>query len=54
MRNKFIKKENKTKVIGSYDDKTANFEGQLIKDVCVPIKVDRLGNIVEINNCSVE
>ncbi|MCQ2305615.1 MAG: type II CRISPR RNA-guided endonuclease Cas9 [Bacteroidales bacterium] len=49
MRKKFIKKENETKVIGSYDDKTANFEGQLIKDVCVPIKVDRLGNIIEIN-----
>ena len=24
------------------------------KEVCVPIKVDRLGNIIEINNCSTE
>ncbi len=37
------------KLIGSYSDKTANFEGKSIRDYCVPIKVDRLGNIIEIN-----
>lgn len=25
-----------------------------LKETCVPIKVDRLGNVIEINNCSVE
>lgn len=25
-----------------------------LKEVCVPIKVDRLGNIIEINNCTVD
>lgn len=28
--------------------------GEMIKETCIPIKVDRLGNIIEINNCSVE
>lgn len=28
--------------------------GEMIKEICVPIKVDRLGNIIEINNCSAE
>lgn len=28
--------------------------GEMIKEVCVPIKVDRLGNIIEINNCTVD
>lgn len=49
LRRRYIKKENVSKVIGSFDEKTANFEGMLIKDVCVPLKVDRLGNIIEIN-----
>lgn len=24
--------------------------GEMIKEICVPIKVDRLGNVIEINN----
>ena len=24
--------------------------GEMIKEICIPIKVDRLGNIVEFNN----
>lgn len=49
MRRKFIKKENAEKIVGSYDDKTASFENKIIKEICVPLKVDRLGNIVELN-----
>lgn len=49
MRRKFIKKENAEKIVGSFDDKTASFENKMIKEICVPIKVDRLGNIIELN-----
>lgn len=49
MRRKFIKKENSEKIVGSYDDKTASFENKMIKEVCVPLKVDRLGNIIGID-----
>lgn len=28
--------------------------GEMIKETCIPIKVDRLGNIINIYNCSVE
>ncbi|MBR4913400.1 MAG: type II CRISPR RNA-guided endonuclease Cas9 [Bacteroidales bacterium] len=49
LRKKYLKKENAIKVIGSFDEKTANFEAKLIKETCVPIKVDRLGNIIEMN-----
>ena len=35
----------KSKIIGSFDTKTASIEGIQIKDVCVKLKVDRLGNI---------
>lgn len=36
-------------------NKTARaITGEMIKEICVPIKVDRLGNIIEINNCSAE
>ncbi len=31
-----------------------SLDGKLIKNCCIPIKVDRLGNIILINNCSVE
>ncbi|MCQ2050011.1 MAG: type II CRISPR RNA-guided endonuclease Cas9 [Candidatus Saccharibacteria bacterium] len=31
-----------------------SLDGRLIKNCCIPIKVDRLGNIIEINNYSVE
>lgn len=49
LRFKFIQKDNCLKLIGSFDDKTANFEGISIKETCIPLKVDRLGNIVEFN-----
>ncbi|MCR9066839.1 MAG: type II CRISPR RNA-guided endonuclease Cas9, partial [Cytophagales bacterium] len=35
----------KKKLSGSFDTKTASFEGVQIKDVCIKLKVDRLGNI---------
>lgn len=41
--------DKKGKLIGSYSDKTASFEGLSIRDNCIPIKVDRLGNIIELN-----
>lgn len=31
-----------------------SLDGRLVKNCCIPIKVDRLGNIIEINNCSIE
>jgi CRISPR-associated endonuclease Csn1 len=39
----FDSKKNKSS--GSYDTKTASFEGKQIKNVCVKLKIDRLGNI---------
>ena len=41
--------DEKGTLIGSFSDKTASFEGRSIRDNCVPIKVDRLGNIIELN-----
>lgn len=35
----------KNKVTGSYDTKTASFEGEQIKEICIKLRVDRLGNI---------
>ncbi|MFM7021964.1 MAG: type II CRISPR RNA-guided endonuclease Cas9 [Flavobacteriales bacterium] len=35
----------KNKLSGSYDTKTASFEGKQIKDYCIKIKIDRIGNI---------
>jgi len=35
----------KNKTTGSFDTKTASFEGKQIKDVCIKLKIDRLGNI---------
>lgn len=41
--------------VGSQHSKNPRaITGEMIKEVCIPIKVDRLGNIVEINNCSAE
>lgn len=40
--------DEKGKTIGSCSDKTANCEGMSIRDNCVPIKIDRLGNILKI------
>jgi CRISPR-associated endonuclease Csn1 len=35
----------KNKASGSFDTKTASFEGKQIKDVCIKLNIDRLGNI---------
>lgn len=35
------------KVIGSFADKTTECQGVVIKDVCLPVQVDRLGNITQ-------
>jgi CRISPR-associated endonuclease Csn1 len=35
----------KNKIIGSFDTKTASIEGKQIKDICIKLKTDRLGNI---------
>lgn len=45
----FFNKE-KNKLQGSFDYKTASLDGIQIKDVCIPLKIDRLGNITEVNN----
>ncbi|MCG2462820.1 type II CRISPR RNA-guided endonuclease Cas9 [Flavobacteriaceae bacterium F89] len=37
--------EKKNKVTGSFDTKTASVDGVQIKDVCIKLKIDRLGNI---------
>ena len=37
--------------VGSRPSKSQNaITGEMIKEICIPIKVDRLGNIVEFNN----
>ena len=46
--------DEKGRLIGSFSDKTASFEGMSIRDNCVPIKVDRLGNIIEINGRKID
>ena len=43
-----LRKDKDGKVIGSFSDKTANFNGRSIRDYCVPLKTDRLGNILQI------
>ncbi len=35
----------KNKLSGSFDTKTASFEGEQIKDICIKLQIDRLGNI---------
>ena len=37
--------EKKKKISGSFDIKTASLSGKQIKDICIKLKVDRLGNI---------
>ena len=44
-----LQRDKKGRLIGSRECKTANCDGLTIKDYCIPIKVDRLGNIIEIN-----
>ena len=43
-----LRKDEKGKIIGSCKGKTANCDGLTIKDYCIPLKVDRLGNIKKI------
>ena len=45
-----LRKDKKGNIIGSFSDKTANCQGLSIRDYCIPIKTDRLGNIVKIGN----
>ncbi len=40
---------NKKKLFGSYDTKTASVNGIQIKDICIKLKADRLGNISKAN-----
>lgn len=44
-----LQRDEKGKLTGSRNGKTAKFENLSIRDFSVPIKVDRLGNIIEIN-----
>ena len=37
--------EKKNRTTGSFDTKTASFEGKQIKEVCIKLNIDRLGNI---------
>ena len=43
-----LRLDEKGKLKGSFSDKTANCDGMLIKDYCVPVRTDRLGNIIKI------
>ena len=40
--------DKKGNIIGSFSDKTTQCQGQSIRDCCIPIKTDRLGNIIQI------
>ena len=40
--------DKKGNVIGSFSDKTTQCQDQTIRDCCIPIKIDRLGNIIQI------
>ena len=40
----------KNKLTGSYDTKTASFDGKQIKDHCIKLNIDRLGSIIAPNN----
>ncbi|GFZ91057.1 CRISPR-associated endonuclease Cas9 [Aquaticitalea lipolytica] len=42
--------EKKRKITGSFDTKTASLNGVQIKDICIKLEVDRLGNIINIKN----
>lgn len=45
-----LRMDRKGNIIGSFSDKTANCQGLSIRDYCIPIKTDRLGNIIQIGN----
>ena len=42
--------DKKGRIIGSFSDKTANCQGLSIRDFCIPLRTDRLGNIIQIGN----
>ena len=35
----------KDKTSGSFDSKTASYKGVSIKEICIKLKIDRLGNV---------
>ena len=39
-----------TTELGSNNKAQKAWTGEMIKEICIPIKVDRLGNIIELNN----
>lgn len=41
--------EKEHKLQGSYSHKTASFKGKQIKETCIKLRVDRLGNIIGVN-----
>lgn len=43
-----LRKDKKGNLLGSFSDKTANCQGLSIRDYCIPIKTDRLGNILRV------
>lgn len=49
-----LRMDKKGNIIGSFSDKTANCYGLSIRDYCIPIKVDRLGNIIQIGYNNIE
>lgn len=42
-----LRLDEKGNLKGSFPDKTANCDGLLIRDYCIPIMTDRLGNILK-------
>ena len=38
-----------TKELGSNNKAQRSWTGEMIKEICIPIKVDRLGNVIEFN-----
>ena len=45
-----LRRDQEGRIIGSFSDKTANYKGCSIRDCCVPVKTDRLGNIMRIGD----
>lgn len=45
-----LRADKKRNIIGSFSDKTANCQGLTIRDYCIPIMTDRLGNIIQIGD----
>ena len=45
-----LRKDENGNIIGSFSDKTTYCQGLSIRDYCIPIKTDRLGNIIQIGH----